>query len=321
MAEKKETKEKPQVSKDELKRKNDSVKNKSKSSNEAGKSSGDSVKKVSEVKEVPKKETKVSKDDLKQKEKSSTEKPKEGEQEKKEGKPKEAPPTSVQIPNRMSRRQGETIEWIPKTRLGKEVVAGKYNSVEEILNAGEIILEPEIVDYLIPDLKQEIIFIGGTPGKGGGARRTPTRMTARMHKSGRRFKLTALITIGNENGILGLGKATSQEHMVAIGKAAQHAKLSVINVKRGCGSWECNCGGNHSIPLKTQAKVSSVTVKFFPTPTGVGIVADNETKKILRLAGVKDVWVKTFGKTSTRMNLAFAVFNALKNLSVTKGDF
>ncbi|MBN2043186.1 MAG: 30S ribosomal protein S5 [Candidatus Aenigmarchaeota archaeon] len=284
-------------------------------------------KKEKKEEEKEEKKTPEAKESPDVKEDPKAEAPKKAKKEDPKAEPKEQPkeekkvPTSVQIPNRMSRRQGETIEWIPKTRLGKEVVAGKYGSVEEILNAGEIILEPEIIDYLIPDLKQEIIYIGGTPGKGGGARRTPTRMTARMHKSGRRFKLTALIAVGNENGILGLGKATSQEHMVAISKAAQQAKLNVINVKRGCGSWECNCGGNHSIHLKTQAKVSSVTVKFFPTPTGVGIVADNETKKILRLAGVKDVWVKTYGKTSTRMNLAFAVYNALKRLSVTKGDF
>jgi small subunit ribosomal protein S5 len=61
-------------------------------------------------------------------------------------------------------------------------------------------------------------------------------------------------------------------------------------------------------------------VKLLPTPVGVGIVADKETKKILKLAGIKDVWSKTVGMSSTRMNLAFAVFEALKNLSRTKGD-
>ncbi|MEM5871540.1 MAG: 30S ribosomal protein S5 [Candidatus Aenigmatarchaeota archaeon] len=211
-------------------------------------------------------------------------------------------------------------EWIPKTRLGREVVEGKYKSLIEILAKGEIILEPQIVDYLVPNLKEEMIYIGGTPGKGGGIRRTPTRITARMHKSGRRFKLTAVVVVGNEDGIVGIGKASSNEHRIAIEKAIHQAKLNVINVRRGCGSWECNCGGNHSIPFKTEGKAGSVRIILMPTPVGVGLVGGEEVKKILRLAGIKDIWTKTFGMTCTRMNLAFATFEALRNLSRTKGD-
>ncbi len=210
--------------------------------------------------------------------------------------------------------------WIPRTELGKQVVEGKFKDIKELLSRGKIILEPEIIDYLVPDLKEELVYIGGTPGKGGGIRRTPTRMTARMHKSGRRFKLTSLVVVGNEDGIVGMGKATSNEHRTAIEKAIQQAKLNVINVRRGCGSWECNCGGTHSIPIKTKGKAGSVKVVLTPTPVGVGVVADEETKKILKLAGIKDVWSNTFGMTSTRINLALAVFDALGNLSRTKGD-
>ncbi len=229
-------------------------------------------------------------------------------------------PEEKLIKKEVAKRVGEELaEWVPKTELGKEVVKGKYKDLKELLDKGGIILEPEIVDYLVPEIKEELIYVGGTPGKGGGIRRTPTRMTARMHKSGRRFKLTALVVVGNEDGVVGVGKATSNEHRVAIEKANAQAKLNVINVRRGCGSWECNCGGSHSIPFRTEGKVGSVKVMISPTPTGVGIVADDETKKILRLAGIKDVWIKTFGMTSTRINLAFAVFEALKNLSVRKG--
>jgi len=211
-------------------------------------------------------------------------------------------------------------QWIPKTVLGKKVVKGQYSSVEEILEKGELILEPEIIDHLIPNIKQEIIYIGGTPGKGGGSRRTATKKTARMHKSGRRFKLTALIVIGNENGIVGLGKASSREHRIAIDKANKQAKLNVIRVRRSCGSWECACSGDHSIPFQTEAKTGSVKVVLKPAPKGVGIVADSSTKKILQLAGIKDVWVQTYGCTGTRMNLALAVFGCLKNLNRTKGN-
>ncbi|HDM05924.1 MAG TPA: 30S ribosomal protein S5, partial [Candidatus Aenigmarchaeota archaeon] len=89
----------------------------------------------------------------------------------------------------------------------------------------------------------------------------------------------------------------------------------LIKVPRGCGSWECGCGEPHSIPFKTQGKSGSVRVVLMPAPKGVGLVADDESKKILRLAGIKDVWVKTFGNTGMRINLARAVYDALRNLN------
>jgi len=222
--------------------------------------------------------------------------------------------------DRRSRPREEVVVWVPRTQLGKDVIEGKYKTIDDIFAEGKVILEPEIVDYLVPDLKQEIIYIGGTPGKGGGIRRTATKMTARMHKSGRRMTLNALVIVGNGDGIVGIGGASSQEHRVAIEKATKQAKLSVIRIKRGCGSWECNCGGNHSIPYKTESKRGSVVVKFLPTPKGVGIVSDKESKKIFQISGIKDIWVNASGQTGTRTNLAMAVFDAMKNLSSRKGD-
>ena len=213
-----------------------------------------------------------------------------------------------------------TFDWIPKTALGNDVLKGKYNTLEDVLMKGELILEPEIIDKLIPDIKHEVLYVGGSPGKGGGIRRTATKRTARMHKSGRRFKLTSVIVVGNEEGIIGLGKASSKEHRVAIEKATLQGKLNVIRARRGCGSWECGCGGNHSVPFKTTAKHGSVSVTLLPAPKGVGVVADKTSRVILKLAGIRDVWVKISGNSGARTNLAFAVFNALKNLNRTKGD-
>lgn len=221
--------------------------------------------------------------------------------------------------DRRPRREEEKEPWVPKTKLGDEVMKGKYKSLDEILEKGELILEPGIVDHLVPDLKEEIVYIGGSPGKGGGIRRTATKMTARMHRSGRRFKLTAIVIVGNEDGTVGLGKGSSREHRTAIEKATDQAKLSIIRVKRGCGSWECGCGGDHSIPFKAGAKYGSVNVTLMPAPRGVGIVSDSESKKMLKLAGIKDIWVKMSGASSTRGNLAFAVFNAIKKLNEMKG--
>jgi small subunit ribosomal protein S5 len=232
----------------------------------------------------------------------------------------EVSPEGQEDDDKVKEEPVKAFEWSPKTRLGHDVLSGKYKSLEEILKKGELILEPEIIDALIPDLKQEVIYIGGSPGKGGGIRRTATKMTARMHKSGRRFKLAALAVVGNGDGIVGIGKATSSEHRTALGKAAKNAKLNVIRVKRGCGSWECGCGGEHSVPFKVSGRSGSVEVSLLPAPKGVGIVASEEVKKILRLAGIKDAWVKTSGKTSTRTNLTMAFFEALKKLNSGKGE-
>jgi small subunit ribosomal protein S5 len=207
-------------------------------------------------------------------------------------------------------------KWIPKTSLGREVFEGKITDIEEIFKAGRIIREPEIIDKLLPNLKSELVLIGGRTGKGGGAQRIPVRITATMHKSGRRFTTSAFSIVGNEDGFVGIGRGAAPEPREAIAKSLQRAKLNIIKVMRGCGSWECGCGEPHSIPFKVEGKSGSVRVVLMPAPKGVGIVADDESKKIFRLAGIKDVWVKTFGNTSMRINLITAIYNALKKLYI-----
>ncbi len=208
------------------------------------------------------------------------------------------------------------IAWSPKTSLGRQVFEGKIKSIDEILLAGKRIIEPGIVDQLVPNLQSELILIGGRPGKGGGAQRIPIRMTAKMHSSGRRFRTSALFVVGDGNGLVGVGRGSSVEARTAMEKSLRKAKLSIIKIKRGCGDWECGCGLEHSISFKTKGHAGSVRVELMPAPKGIGIVANNETKKLLKLAGIKDVWVKTFGNTSNRINLISAVFDALKNLYV-----
>jgi len=222
---------------------------------------------------------------------------------------------------RGSRMETALDKWQPKTSLGKKVFNGEITNIEEILKAGLKISEPEIVDKLVPDIKSEIVLIGGRKGKGGGIERIPVKTTAKMHRSGRRFRFSAFVIVGNEDGLIGIGKGVAVEARDAIIKAVQRSKMRIIKVKRGCGSWECGCGETHSVQFKTKGKSGSVRVELLPAPKGVGLVADDESKKILRLAGIKDVWIKTFGNTSTRMNLIRAIYDALKNLYVyEKGE-
>lgn len=211
----------------------------------------------------------------------------------------------------------EAPAWKPRTALGRQVFEGRVASIEDILRKGLRIKEPEIVDWLLPDLKSDIILIGGRRGKGGGIQRIPIKITARMTKSGRRFRYSALIVVGNEDGIVGVGRASSRETRAAIEKATRRAKLNLLLIKRGCGSWECGCKAEpHSIPYRVEGKSGSVRATLMPAPKGVGLVANDEVKKLLRLAGIKDVWTKLRGDTRTRTNVIYAVFDALRNLYV-----
>ena len=67
--------------------------------------------------------------------------------------------------------------WKPKTVLGKKVLAGEITDIDEVFASGVKIAEPPIVDILLPDLEKDVIFVGGSTGKGGGIRRTPFRRT------------------------------------------------------------------------------------------------------------------------------------------------
>lgn len=190
--------------------------------------------------------------------------------------------------------------WTPKTKLGRMVASGEITDISQILNKGLRIMEPEIVDVLLPEVtdqnNQEVLNIN---------------MVQRMTDSGRKVRFSAMVVIGNRNGYVGIGKAKSKEVGPAIRKAINNAKLNVIQVKRGCGSWECKCGTAHTVPFRVTGKSSSVAVTLMPAPNGLGLAVGGVGKKILSLAGIKDAWSKTDGQTQTTVNFANAVMDAL----------
>lgn len=217
----------------------------------------------------------------------------------------------------MAEEQEQEEIWNPKTELGKRVANGEITSIQEALNSGEKIMEPEIVDHLV-DLDEEVILIGGTPGKGGGKRRTVSKRTVRMHKSGGRYSTKTMVVLGDRNGIVGVGHGEANDTRAAIEDAARSAKLNLIQVKQGCGSWECACGTSHTVPFEVEGKSGSVTVELKPAPKGIGIAASDDMKKLLELAGYEDAWVESRGQTRTRENLIKAAFNALKKINEMK---
>ena len=189
--------------------------------------------------------------------------------------------------------------WEPKTRIGWEVKKGNITDIDQIIFSGKKILEPEIVDSLLKDLYYEVLTI------------YPTQ---RMTDSGRRTKFRTIVVLGNLNGYVGIGVGKQAEVAASISEAVRNAKKNIIKVPRGCGSWECKCGGTHSIPATTVGHHGSVRVVLKPAPKGVGLVANETAKIVLTLAGIKDVWTFSRGKTATVGNTAYAVYDALKNL-------
>ncbi len=207
--------------------------------------------------------------------------------------------------------------WVPRTELGKQVLQGKIPSIDYLFEEGIKITEPGIVDMLVPGLSNEVILIGGSTGKGGGKRRTPSKRTSRMHKSGRRYRISVMAIIGNSNGYVGFGTAHGPpgRHREVVEKALAKAKLNLIPVRRGCGSWQCKCGTPHTTPFEVEGKIGSVHITLMPAPKGTGLVVMDEVKKVMRLAGIKDIWAKSRGQTSSRENLIKAVFDAFNKIN------
>ncbi len=199
---------------------------------------------------------------------------------------------------RRERKPVEEKVWIPKTNLGKKVVSGEINSMEEILSNGLRIQEAGVVKKLLPDLKTEVIDVG---------------IIQKMTPNGQSTRFKALVAAGNENGWLGIGMGKSKQMRIAIEKANNAAYLNVSPVKLGCGSWECRCDQKHSIPFKVRGRGGSVTIEILPAPRGLGLVAGGKIRNLLRLAGIKDVWTTAKGSTATMNSTSKAVLQCLRH--------
>jgi len=190
-----------------------------------------------------------------------------------------------------------SAEWEPRTITGRLVKEGKISSIEELYANNYRITEPEIVDKLVPDLQQEVLDI---------------RLVQRQTDAGEKSRFKAIVAVGNGAGLIGLGTAKSTQVVMAIERAVSRAKVNLIPVVRGCGSWECACGEEHSLRVAVKGKWGSVEVQILPAPRGLGLVCGSIGKIMLRLAGISDCWTRSFGETRTSLSMAGAVYDALR---------
>jgi len=190
-------------------------------------------------------------------------------------------------------------EWVPKTRLGSLVATGKVTSMDEIFENGWRIKESEIVRTLLPDVRSEVVSAG---------------IVQKQTDAGELTRFIAIVAVGDGHGWFGVGRGKAPQMRSAIEKATNNSLLNIIPVRLGCGSWECKCGRLHSVPFKTSGKGGSVKVEMIPGPKGLGLVAGETMRSLLALAGIEDVWTRTYGSTSTASSLAYAIYDALKKI-------
>jgi len=205
--------------------------------------------------------------------------------------------------------------WTSKTELGKLVKQGKIKSISAVLDSGKRILESEIIDYLVPNLEVEILAVGQSKGKFGGGKKSVWKQTQKKSREGNKPKFATLTAIGNNDGYIGLGYGKSKETMPAREKSLRKAKLNIMEITRASSSGKEKT--SFTIPAKVTGSYGSARLTLIPAPRGTGLIVEEECKKILKIAGIQDVYSKS-RHVKTKYNLLNACFDALKQTSKLK---
>jgi len=122
-------------------------------------------------------------------------------------------------------------------------------------------------------------------------------------KGGRRFRFTALVVVGNKNGLVGFGYGKAKEVPDAMRKAVDDAFKNIIHVKlKGT-----------TIPHDVEVKYNASRVLLRPASEGTGVIAGGGARPILELAGIKDILTKSLGSNNSA-NVVRATIKALSML-------
>jgi len=208
--------------------------------------------------------------------------------------------------------------WIPKTEVGRKVKSGEIKNIDAILDNGLPILEEQIVDILMPNAQSELLMIGQSKGKFGGGSKRIFKQTQKKTPEGNKPSFACMAVVGNSDGYVGVGYGKSKDTVPAREKAIRNAKLALFKIRRGAGSWEDATSEPHSIPWAVEGKCGSVRIILMPAPKGKGLIVEQECAKILKLAGIENIYSKTFGQTRSKANVVEACIDALRKLNAFK---
>jgi small subunit ribosomal protein S5 len=197
-------------------------------------------------------------------------------------------------------RQNALRDWNPQTEAGKMVQKGEITTMEELWARNLPVMESQIIDTLVPDLMEKMI---------------DTRKTAYVRAAGRSFNFSAYVLVGDGKNYIGLGLGSDKERFGAIRKAGRDARLKLMPVKVGSGSWQDFSDTTRSVPFKMMGKCGSVRVTLHPAPKGTGLVVGKHIQEVFRYAGITDVWGRTTGSSDTKLNYIRAAYDALERMN------